>query len=443
MNYAIITCECDGYPLAKQLKMCGEKVVVGIVSDLKKLGIDREEDDETRKKRLAIYDGLVTKTDADELVKRLVSLPKDKKEEWRVICDFNKLWKYADVLRKAGFKGLLPHKEDFELEKDREAAKKLVKELYKDVSIGEYHHFVKTDEAIKFLETNDEMYVLKGFNSACETVVPKHDNVSMNHADIVDILTRHGQDYEKDGFILEKKINDLVEFTPEAISYDGKLLGVNVNLELKYEGGGDTGTQVGCAADSVHWLPLNHPIYEMFLKPIEHLMLRKGELTYWDISILYSPSEQKYYFGEFCMNRMGYNAVFSELDCFDSVKSFYDRVWSKEELVDDYTYKYGSSITLFNHEDDQLAIYKDDKHCWPWYVKQDGEDIRTIGYDKNLAVITGSGQNPEDAIRDVFKHRDLFYNRSVSNRPLHDLLSKEYSTSILQRYDVLHDIGLL
>jgi hypothetical protein len=229
MKFAFFTIDGHGLPIAYKLQQEGNDVIVGQVSDWRKLGMEPEAKEEEqnpsiKEARLKLYDGMLEKVDADKLLKALLKIKN--KDEYFIVCDFNYLWKYASPLKEAGFKGLLPHKTDFLLEKDREKAKKLVEQYYPAISKQEHHQFSKIDEAIEFLQ-----------NSELEDEVKQ---------ELIEELKVNQKAYESEGFILEKKISDPVEFVPQVEVFNGKVLGVNIDIENKPVGGGNLGQQSGC-----------------------------------------------------------------------------------------------------------------------------------------------------------------------------------------------------
>ena len=68
-------------------------------------------------------------------------------------------------------------------------------------------------------------------------------------------------------------------------------------------------------------------------------------------------------------------------------------------------------------------------------VKMDKGDLVTAGYSKDLAVVTGCGDTPEAAAKQAYKHIKAVSFEEMEYRPELDYLSRDYFSSILNRYD--------
>lgn len=446
MKYAFFTANGDCLPIARRLELEGNKVVVGVVSDWNKTGAKKKEEPEEKRRRLALFDGILeNKFDADVLLDKLVAL-KDK-SDWFVACDFNHLYPYAEKLLAAGFKGLLPHRSDFSLEKDRQKAKQIVEKKYPELSVAECFECRDLKEAENAIEENEEMlFVLKGFSDEAKTLVPDSKRADVNHAEILHELKTHGEHYFSMGFILEELIPDLIEFTPEAIAFDGQVLGVNIDIELKDIGAGETGFQTGCTANLVFWQDLDGFLYKTFLEPLASFMLRPNELTIWDAAIAYSPSRQKFYFLEFCSDRWGYDAIFTQIATFPSATKYFETLVSKQPLYSPSVKKYGGAVRLFNlipdsehadlmRGDSWMCVDESDRHMWLWDAVKRGDDFFTVGYGSDLAIMTGAADDPVEALRNAY----LPWDKSIMwtgayRRPEFDVVDGNYATAILQRY---------
>lgn len=450
MKYIFFTIEGQGIPIAYRLQEEGNDVVVGIVDKWLKIRENKDEGAEKTKRRTSQYDEMVeNKMNADDLLTLLEKVPRSEKDNYFVVCDSNMLWPYADKVRSMNFMGLLPTKEDRDYEEDRKKAKDFFK-TYDVFAEQDVHEFKKVDDAIAFLEESESVYVVKGYNGDAPTIVPETNDPDIAMQKIVDVLEANREAYEKGGFILEEKIDDIIEFTPEGQWFGGKLLGVSIDIEAKGLGSGDSGRQTGCSMDSVFWLKNWQHVYEQFLKPIEKMMQRDRELCIGDVSVLYSPSRKKFYAGEFCFNRWGYNAIFTQLATFPSVTEYFERVVQGEKLFADGVKQFGGSMTIFNLIDDadypglvlkdSLIISEDTKDIWIYDVKAKKGKLYTAGYDAALAVITGAGDSFADAVDDVYETEVNFHFTGKYTRPKHDYLSEDYATSIPYRYKVLNGL---
>jgi hypothetical protein len=300
MKYILFTFSGEGIPIAQKLQEEGNDVLVAFIEDEKKVGVKEEKEDKER--RLSMGDGIVKKENADKVLERLLNLPPAQRNEYFIICDFNHEYRYAEPLIEAGFIGLLPTKEDRELEEDRYKAKEYVKKHFPYLNIPETHEFKTIKEGIDFLKKENEIYVLKGNYIDASTIVPKSKDVDTAREELIEELEKNKKLYEREGFIFERKISGGIEMVPEGIWFNGVLLGVTVDIETKYIGAGNIGYQVGCAQDLVFFISLDHPIYEMFLKPHEELAKKRKGMFIGDAGVIWDMNKQKFYFLEYCFS---------------------------------------------------------------------------------------------------------------------------------------------
>jgi len=446
-RYAFLTADGHFLPMAFHMEQAGHDVYVGMIQSWDEVKMHRNEDEYDRERRLSLYDGMLkNRMTASKLVQKLEQQsPKD----WFVFCDFNYFWGYADRLRKKGYRGLLPNKGDGRLEKDRDYAKTFVKQNYSEVEVAGHQEFKTVQDAMKFLDKHSEnLYVLKGNSDECPTVVPSRDDPAINRELIVDSLERFSKWYEKEGFSLEEKIPDIIEFTPEAYGYDGELIGVSVDIEAKHLGSRG-GPIEGCAASLVLWQEINDsPIYEMFLEPIAHLMLRPREFTIWDMSVYWSPSRKAYYFGEFCSNRPGYDCVFAEIATCGGVEKWIEKIESGEKFGGDKPV--GVSLRIFNKQridqkkgwQEMLIGDPNDPNVFLWDVRSENGKLYTIGYDSNTYVVSAAGDTPEKAIDQLYKNDEHVVFDSGYSLEKHDWMDKEFPENILHRYEILKELEL-
>lgn len=435
-KYIWVSADGVSFSIPKRLQEEGETVFAVLASDWKNetaWGVEDKEKTDLMKQR---HSGMLNIKSAKSMLTAASSI-KDK-EAYRVICDTNALWPVAEKFKKMGFKGLLPSHKDHDLEEDRNGAKKMVDELYKDLETGEHQEFKSIDEVEEYFTDNeDKFYVAKGNHEDTSAIVPSVQRADWNHNEILTSL-RADANYEKGGIALEEKVMDIVEFCPEAISYDGKVVGVNIDVENKPVGAGNEGFQTGDSSSTSMWITEGE-IYEKFLKPLEDKMLRKGELTYWDANVAYSPSRQKFYFLEYCPNRMGYDAIWNELATMPSVAEYYERIFDGEQVFQADVEKYGSSIRLFNlkKDKDQIIQTEKDDNIWLVDVKSKDDQNFIIGYDEFAAVITGAGDELDESFDEVYETLDKVGFSKGYRRPKHDVMSYSYVTSIPNRFQTL------
>jgi hypothetical protein len=446
IKFCFLTADGHFLPLAYHLQEAGHEVYVGMIRDWKEVKMVRNESPEDEKRRVSLYQGMFKhRTDAASLVRWLED---GSPQDWFVFCDFNYFWPYADRLRGRGFHGLLPTKEDQRLEKEREFAKDFVAENYPELDVAEYQNFKTVQDAQKYLDKHaDQLYCLKGNSDECPTVVPSKDDPKINRELILDSLGRFQKWYEKEGFSLEEKIPDIIEFTPEAYGYDGELVSVSVDIEHKHLGSRG-GPIEGCALSLVLWQDLESRIYEYFLKPLAKQMLRPREFTIWDMSVYWSPSRQTFFFGEFCSNRPGYDCVFAEIASTGGVEKWVEKIVSVQNFGQDKPF--GTAMRVFNKQridpkkgwQEMVIGDMDDPNFFGWDIRKEGNKIYTIGYDSNTYVIAGSGDTVKAAINDLYKNDEHIVFDSGYSLEKRDWFDKDWPENILHRYEILKELEL-
>jgi hypothetical protein len=433
-------------PMFYHLQQTGHEVYVGQVRDFAQIKVKRKEKPEERDARLHLYDGMFkNKWDAERLTQYLLARRRES-DDWFVFCDFNFLWVYADRLRAAGFRGLLPHREDWELEKDRQKAKQFVTENYPNLEVAEFHDFLKVGDAIKFIQDTDQLWVLKSHGQEGDTVVPTGEDIEKNHEMIVDTLERQAKEYQADGFILEEKIPDLVEFTPEAIALDGKVIAISVDIESKLLGA-RTGEIVGCNLSLVFWQEEGSPVYDEFLGPMEEVMLRKNELTIWDAAVAYSPERKTYNFLEFCSNRPGYDSLYAEAAMFASAEAFMEALTSGDMHSE---HKFGVSLRLFNlgrkptGEKYRELFWGDPAahNVWAYDILKENDRFYLSGHEKDTCCVTGAGDTPEEAIKALYQNLEEIDFLSAYYLTERDFFDKKFKHNVLNRYAKLADLEI-
>lgn len=433
----------DGYslPIAYKLLQEGCEVVVGIVQnpmELKNGG--KPENPEDRKRRLSLYDGIIPKVDMN----RFMSIARQikNKDEWFVFIDLNSMWRYSEELLKLGFtKGIFPTKEDYELEKDREKAKEIVEKEYPDVEVAEVQEFSTIEEGIEFLENSEDIYVLKGSEEA-PTVCPDTSNVILAREELIGNLRKSQKDYENGGFILEKKILNALELTPEAVFVDGELVMTTVDIENKTIMAGNTGKQVGASQSLVVRTELDNPINKIAFPEYVHNRAKKHKgIFVWDAGLMFKDG--KPYFTEFCSQRFGWDSIFAELAMSGKTSDFFEKLSEGKNPLRE---KFGVVLRGFSFEQSKEGRQaKDwpmnwteeaDKNIWLYEVKKKEEAV-SCGISWDLGVFTGVGNSLEEATENAYKTREGFNYSGLVVRPKFDMLSKDYESSISNRYEFM------
>lgn len=446
MKIIWFTFDLIGAPIIYKLLQEGNDVIVAQIQNEEDLGNgSNKEHPDTKKKRLENYDGIFTKYDAKEVLRNMKKI--ENKDEVFVFFDFNNLWRFSEVVTKMGFtKGFFPTKEDYEMESDRNKAKDIVKKHYKDLDVAEVHEFKSFEDAKQMLEESEDRFVLKGNNDYVKTFVPNSKNIELAKIQVLEALEENRKDYEKDGFILERMIENPMELTPESIWWDGKLIATSVDIENKPIGSGNLSDQTGCASCLVIKTAFEDKINEISFPPfVEELAKKHRGMFVWDASLLCETDRdfnEKYYFGEFCSCRVGWDSIFNEIMMAGSATDFFKRI---SEGKNPFIYKYGVSVRGFNlPEKGDGQEYKlcessinwmesADKNVFPYEMKIEEEKVTNCGASTDLVVFAAASNEYNDAIEEVYEAIDNFSFDELYFRPKFDFTSYSYPTSIENR----------
>lgn len=454
MKYIVFTFDGSGTPVAQHLQLEGQDVVLAQVENMKSLAAEGDEEYTEERKdkemRLSVFDGLVKKKPAEALLKEMKTYKNP--QDYFVYFDTNGLYALAEQIKDLGFHGNFPTREDYLYEVDRDKAKEFVKQHYSKLNIARKKEFKSAAEAKKFLEGTDEVWVLKGNSDETTAFVPDVDDPDLAAKQVIEALDKDQSAYESEGFILELLIPSVIEITPEKIYYDGEPLAVSIDIENKPFGSGNISIQTGCAADLVFPIADTDRIAQIAFPPIVDELAKKHKgLFYWDASILINKRDGKMYFGEFCPNRPGYNASFTEFAQCGSVHEFFENVSQKKSPFTLGTV--ASSIRIFNlHRDNDTqqtlgGLTVDfapevEKDIWLWDVRKKGKKLVNVGYGDIIAVVTGAGDSVEEAVNRMYRNLEKFSFLGAYYRPKADYVSLGYPTSILNRLNYGMERGL-
>ncbi len=456
MRYFFFTYLGDSLPVAYKLQKEGHDVTVGIVQDKSDVhspieGLIKPEDALSKHRRLTLYDNMLVKVPAWDLVDKIKGLKRY--QDSFVFFDRNNLFKFADALHAVPIHGNFPTETDYLLEQDRDDAKQFVKKHYPYLQIPRVKEFSSVLEARLFLERTDKIWVLKGRDNAAKTYIPQTKDPKHAARQVISVLESAREIYERSGFILESFIPSVIELTPGKMYYDGKPIAILLNIENKPFGSGNTSVQTGCAQDLVFPISMTDEIQRIaFPKIVDQFAKKRKGLFYWDASLLIEEETGKMFFGEFCPNRPGYNQLFSELAQCKSVSSYFESIAKGESPFELGTV--ASSVSIFNpdtneeegnHPTRDVPIdYKAtiEKDVWLWDVYKRGRRLVTAGDDWNLAVITGAGYSLKEAVDSAYANIEEFSFAGSYWRPKFDYLSLDYHTSILNRLNYGFDQGL-
>lgn len=447
MRYVVFSFDGYGLPIAYQLQQEGKDVLVAMVEDQEDVLSELEqglppEDECVKERRLKLYDGLLEKQPARKVIEKL---ERDKcPRETFAFFDLNHLFRYAERARDVGCHGNFPAAEDYRYEIDRELAKGFVDENYPKVQAGRNVRFNRASEAKKFLDGSDELWVLKGLEEDARTVVPDVDDVDLAREQILDALATHRAEYENAGFILELRIPNVMELTPEKVYYDGQPVATTLCIENKPIGAGNVGPMTDCAQDLVFSTDLDDRINKMAFPPVVDEMARQHRgLFVWDASLLIDGRTGRVYFGEYCANRPGYNCLYTQLCLAGSATRFFECLARGQSPYGEHSV--AASVRVFSFHEDEggqpLAgarvrhLPRVSNELWLLDVRQHRGSLVSAGYKDTLGVITGNGRSVAEAARRAYRNVDGFSFEGAYYRPEFDFTTRDYKTSIVNRLD--------
>jgi phosphoribosylamine-glycine ligase len=437
-TWVLLTQGWDGFPVAHHLQQEGKNVVVGQVQDKAELKTgDKEEKPDEKESRLAQYDGILKKYPASRLVKALKKVKN--KDDYFIYCDQNSLFAYSEELLKAGFtKGNFPTKADFDFEKGREEAMDFVEKYYPEVQIIPHQKVKTADEAREIVENSDVPLVIQSEGDFVSTIVGP-DDVEQSKQTILAALDKHEKEYAKGEIILKEKLVKPVEITPQIIFWNGEPVFTDLDIETKNIGDGENnGNQVGCGSNLIVRTDLNDEINRIaFPDKVYEMAKEHTGIFIWDISLYIT--DDGIFFGEFCSNRFGYDALFTEMTMAHGPSEFFEKIMAKQNPLEHF--KYGTAVRVFNlnRAEDQEIIMGKWKPAWMFEMQaKDGKNVSIDGC-WDLGVITGRGNSVREAIENVYNNYDSLVFKEKYARSKEDFLG-DYPTSIMRRFNETNDI---
>jgi phosphoribosylamine-glycine ligase len=446
LKYIFITFGGECFPIVKKLQDEGRSVVVGVIQDNKdiltkeELASHKPEDPENKKARLSNYNNIITKWTADEVIEWAESV--ENPSEWFVFSDINNTFKYMEPLRKMGFTGLMPTEEERTLESDRNKAKEFVAKHYNKLDVAEVQEYKTIDEAVSFLDETEDIWVLKPCGEVGKTVVPQKDDPEMAKNALIDCLIEHKSDYEAQGFILERKIPNVKELTPEIVFWNGIPVFTTMDLENKAIGDGNIGCQSGCSECLVIKTDIQAKINKIAFPPIVYEMAKNHKgMFVWDASI-YVDEKDQMYFGEFCANRVGWDSIFAEIVMAGSASSFFEAIVNSKNPFEE---EFAVTSRVFNilpngkMMENGLIQYDEEieEYVFVYDMKEENERKVTTAVSWDTAIITGCGESLEESIEELYNNLDKFDFEAGYYRSKIDFLSKSYPSAIMTRYNYL------
>ncbi len=457
MNFIIFTYDMTILPVAEKLIKEGNTVKVGVIQDKRNILLPEEkykpENPEKKAQRLSIYDGMIEKHSAEKLIKEMKSIKN--KDEWIILTDSNSNYKFTEMALEMGFtKGIFPLQKDREMEVDRMKAKEFVKEHYPDIEVAEVKSFKTIEEGIAFLNESEEVWVLKSQGDAGDTICPESDDIEMAKEQLIAAMEEMQSEYEQNGYILEMKIQEVTELTPEIMFWDGVPVFTSLDIENKGIAAGNTGTQTGCMQNLIVRTEMEDRINKIAFPEIVHEMAkeRKG-LFVWDLSILIDK-KGRMFFGEYCSQRFGWDSFPTELgmagdeDGTQIATPFFAKLIRRKNPL---RVKFGAGVRILNIGsggkmiDEGTVKVKDealpDVYLYEVKMKKDEMVSTTSGYD--FALVTGVHDELYEAVEHCYKYADMVMFEGKYIRPEFDFNSYSYHSSIMNRYQYAVSNGLI
>lgn len=437
-NLIIITYDWASLDIAVKAKLEGFNVYVGLLSPQeahKKISKDENE------VRESVGRGLVNIYPIEKLLKLS---PNDT----IVIFDNNYGFEVGEKFRELGFTGIIPTKDDFLLERNREYAYQVVKQIFKDVDIIEFEVFNSVKEAISFLKKANDIYVVKSDGDNVSTFVPHSLNIDEARKECIQVLLFNEAEYNRSKIVLQRKIINGIEFIPDIlfdINFEKSIS--SIDIEDKYFGNGLSGKQVGCAGEVGFLIKEDTEIYQRFVSPLKEFALSKKKNII-DVGIIYDQDRDKFYFTEFCP-RLGWGHTYNIISIFGSVSKFLDFLINGN--YDDEIFKKTSiGITLFNtfvkgNNQAKILIPRYNENICLYDASFDKKNniLTTCGYGDEAIYFVNSGDKDElysliEASEKLLK-KDIwkaFYWR-------YDLFSPFNKGGIMERLDWIIGSGLI
>lgn len=417
-NIYVFSADHSGLPLSQRFQEEGHGGALVLIPPEWRCGkLEKPKDAEEEKKnqeRMQYLrkngNGIVKKMWVDEAMK--IITPKD-----FVIFDQIYGWNFGEALFRRGVPVLGGAKIGYLLETERIKTLKKLGSMGYDIPAYKSFGPGSSQEAIKFLqaEKDEILYALKSDSPAVEVSVAKESN-----DELILKLTAEKKEIDADGLILQEKKTG-IEIAAEVWCYEGKPIFANIDLEGKKLYNETDDPQTGCVFNLLWPVPVNHPLIERLIKPMQEFIKAHIGTGLMDISVIYDPHEDKMWVLEVCGSRFAYNALYTCMAlCQMPLGEFFIK-YLKGEFKGDIAGKalagkYAASVRVFNHgnaSDRHIVIPEAiEKNFWIWDAHKKGKDLLTTGTDhgESLGVITGTAQeNPEGAMAEVRKYYSKFY----------------------------------
>lgn len=369
-------------------------------------------DKQEEERRQLMGKGIITKHPADKVVEKLLKIKN--KSDIVILFDFNHGTKYGEMLKKAGFHGVMAQDWAFDLERKREKAGELVKKYYKDVAVPKQVKFGtgSADKMIQFMEKSpDIVWVVKPNAEGMTVFCPRSEEAPIAMQENINHIEANKDKINGIPMILQEKAIG-VEINIETGYYKGKPVYSAVDLENKYMDSGEMGHQSGCAMDLGFFVPLDCELRRMCNEPFDQLAKKMNFTGLMDMNAIISQRDGKPYFLEFCPNRFGYNFLYTEIEAYGKGVDQYLKDFTQGEMKPPYD-RFAASIKLFSrdhYEDFYDSVFKEDFEyakvnvedddfdgIWMWDLWKDGKEYRLAHYDPEAGAVTAASDTPEGA----------------------------------------------
>ncbi len=447
--FVMYTQDNSGLPIALHLQAEGYSVIMAMIEP--KAAGDKytppkgDKDIKKEKEKLDFLQlaglGMIPKVWAKEMTQKLVS--ENLQDKTYVLFDQIYGFKYAEILRKKGYKVWGGHRLGYELELDREKSMVLFKKIGYDILPIKEFPPNSADAGIQFLKSvGNTLFVFKSHNPDVWTTV-----ASENNDELIEKLVTEKDKINSSPFILQKKIEGL-EWNIDCWLSNGVPIMCNIDIEAKKKFNEMSSPQCGDSGSVIWVIPVNHPLRKNTLARLDEFMRENTPTGCIDSSFIYDPINRKNYILELCGNRFGYNAVYGLLTTLKiQIGEFFIRFLNGEFKKDigKLFSGYGCTMTIFNDKKsaDQYISYPKsmEKDVWLWDVTMKGKNMVTTGlYDDTAAVLTNRSDTPEGGFANL---KSMFPKFHMASKWARSDLTKDDSTLPVGRFRWMKSLGLL
>lgn len=360
-------------------------------------------------------------------------------EEWKswadlVIFDDSDFGSAAEKLRRDGKPavGGAPYAD--RLEMDRDFGQQEMKNA--GMTILPNWNFDNFEEAIQFVKSNPDRYVVKPSGEAQNEKILSFVGQEEDGLDIVAILERYKKGWAKE--IKRFQIQKFAAGVEVAIGafFNGKqfVLPACINFEHKKMFNGDIGPSTGEMGTSMFWAGEN-ALYRETLAKMEGRLAQSGFTGYFDVNCIATP--RAIYPLEFTP-RFGYPTLSIQMEGIlgrwgdflyglakgESISFRTKRGFQVGVVVAVPPFPFEDPKAFKKYSEDAVVIFKKplNEGIYPADVKLVDGDWRLAGHSGYVLVATGSGATMEDASREAYSRvkniiiPNMFYRTDIGDR---------------------------